>query len=58
MKNIDFVKKEECPPSNTDLNQLKYSVWANLESRAACSSSHKNLESLRTTLMAEWNKIP
>ena len=57
MKNIDFIKKDEWPPSSPDLNPLDYSVWENLESRA-CSSSHKNVESLKTTLMAEWNKVP
>ena len=43
-QNIDFISKDEWPPSSPDLNPLDYSVWANLESRA-CAKSHKSLES-------------
>ncbi|KAI6654040.1 hypothetical protein LOD99_2887 [Oopsacas minuta] len=56
-QNIDFISKDEWPPSSLDLNPLDYSVWANLESRA-CAKSHKSLESLKVSLLSEWQKIP
>ncbi|KAI6660229.1 hypothetical protein LOD99_10465 [Oopsacas minuta] len=56
-QNIDFISKDEWPPSSPDLNPLDYSVWANLESRA-CAKSHKSLESLKVSLLSEWQKIP
>ncbi|KAI6648985.1 Transposase [Oopsacas minuta] len=56
-ENIDFISKDEWPPSSPDLNPLDYSVWANLESRA-CAKSHNSLESLKVSLLSEWQKIP
>ena len=56
-KNINFISKNEWPPSSPDLNPLDYSVWANLETRA-CAKPHKNVESLKNSLLHEWQKIP
>ncbi|KAI6651101.1 Transposase [Oopsacas minuta] len=53
----DRFHKDEWPPSSPDLNPLDYSVWANLESKA-CEKSHKSLESLKVSLLSEWQKIP
>ena len=32
-RNIDFISKNELPPSSPDLNPMDYSVWYNLEAR-------------------------
>ena len=56
-KNINFISKNECPPSRPDLNPLDYSVWANLETMA-CAKPHKNVDSLKNSLLHEWQKIP
>ncbi|KAI6656228.1 hypothetical protein LOD99_1561 [Oopsacas minuta] len=56
-QNIDLISKDEWPPSSPDLNPLDYSVRANLESRA-CAKSQKSLESLKVSLLSEWQKIP
>lgn len=52
-----FISAQEWPPYSPDLNPMDYSVWAILEARA-CAKSHKNLESLRQSLLREWAKIP
>ena len=54
MKNIDFIQKDEWPPSSPDFEIASRQIC---KSRA-CSSSHKSVESLKNTLMAEWNRIP
>ncbi|KAI6657148.1 Transposase [Oopsacas minuta] len=56
-ENIDFLSKEEWPPSSPDLNPLDYSVWGTLQSRA-CATPHRNLGSLGKALITEWEKIP
>ena len=53
----DFISKEEWPPSSPDLNPMDYSLWSILEANA-CSTSHKSIESLKTSLSREWAKIP
>ena len=57
VRNIEFISKDEWPPSSPDLNPLDYSVWANLEARA-CAKPHKNVELLKASLIREWQKIP
>ena len=56
-KKIEFISKDEWPPSSPDLNPLDYRVWANLEARA-CAKPHKSLDSLKLSLQREWQKIP
>ena len=51
----DFVTKEEWPPYS--LNPMDYSIWSILESKA-CAKSHTSIQSLKTTLIEEWAKIP
>ncbi|KAI6656037.1 hypothetical protein LOD99_1771 [Oopsacas minuta] len=52
-----FITKVEWLPSSPDLNPLDFSLWSTLESRA-CSKSHTNIESLKTSLRREWENIP
>lgn len=52
-----FLSKEEWPPSSPDLNPMDFSVWSILE-KNACSKPHRNLESLKRSLIYEWDKIP
>ncbi len=54
---IDFIPKEEWPPSSPDLNPMDYAVWSILE-RNACAKSHNSLEDLRVSLQREWKRIP
>ncbi|KAI6648741.1 hypothetical protein LOD99_7128 [Oopsacas minuta] len=54
-KKIEFISKDEWPPSCPDLNPLDYSGWANLEARA-CAKPHKSLDSLKLFLQREWRK--
>ncbi|KAI6658909.1 Transposase [Oopsacas minuta] len=51
-----IITKVEWPPSSPDLNPLDFSLWPTLESRA-CSKSHTNIESLKTSLGREWENI-
>ena len=53
----DFISKEEWPPSSSDLNPLDFSIWSILETNA-CSTSHKSIESLKSSLCREWARIP
>ncbi|KAI6647895.1 hypothetical protein LOD99_8356 [Oopsacas minuta] len=52
-----FITKVEWLPSSPDLNPLDFSLWSILESRA-CSKSHTNIKSLKTSLRREWENIP
>lgn len=52
----DFITSQEWPPYSPDLNPLDYSIWSILEART-CAKRHKSLESLKQSLLAEWNKI-
>ena len=56
-KKIEFISKEEWPPSSPDLNPMDYSVWSILEEKA-CAKSHLNIDSLKASLQREWLKIP
>ena len=40
-----------------DVNPLDFCVWSILETKA-CSKSHKSIESLKVSLVKEWNNIP
>jgi len=51
-----FISAQEWPPYSPDINPMDYSVWSILESRA-CSTPHKNLDSLRRALIEEWDKM-
>jgi inhibitor of nuclear factor kappa-B kinase subunit alpha len=52
----DFVSAGEWPPYSPDLNPMDYSIWSILESRA-CAKPQNSLESLKRSLLAEWEKI-
>jgi inhibitor of nuclear factor kappa-B kinase subunit alpha len=52
----DFITSEQWPPYSPDLNPLDYAIWSILEARA-CAKPHKSLESLKQSLLAEWDKI-
>lgn len=52
----NFITAEEWPPYSPDLNPMDYAIWSILETRA-CSKPHRNLESLKRSLLAEWAKI-
>ena len=51
-----FISSQEWPPYSPGLNPMDYSVWSILETRA-CAKPHKSLESLRQSLLQEWEKI-
>ena len=53
----DFISKEEWPPSSPDLNPLDFCVWSILEAKA-CSKPHRNIESLKASVVKEWANIP
>jgi hypothetical protein len=52
----NFITSAQWPPYSPDLNPLDFSLWSILESKV-CSSSHKNVESLKRDLVAAWNDI-
>ena len=56
-ENIEFISKEEWPPSSPDLNPLDYSIWGILQTRA-CTKPHKSLKSLQSALVREWQRMP
>lgn len=47
---IDFIRHEDWPSSSPDLNPLDYKIWQYLEEKV-CSKSHRNLESLKSSLV-------
>ncbi|KAI6661425.1 hypothetical protein LOD99_13297 [Oopsacas minuta] len=54
---LDFISKEEWPPSSPGLNPMDFSLWSILETNT-CTTSHKSIKSLKTSLSREWVKIP
>ena len=52
----DFITSSCWPPSSPDLNQLDYSIWGILESRVN-TKRHTSIESLKVTLLREWDKL-
>ena len=55
-ENIEFISKEEWPPSSPDLNPLDYSIRVILQTRA-CAKPHKSLKSLQSALVREWQRM-
>ncbi|KAI6648130.1 hypothetical protein LOD99_11945 [Oopsacas minuta] len=53
----NFIRKEEWPPYSPDFNPMDYSIWLILETNT-CSKSHTNVESLKTAVCREWDRIP
>ena len=45
------------PPSSPDLNPMDFSVWFILETET-CSSSHDNVDALKSSLVKAWAKMP
>lgn len=54
---LDFITKEDWPPSSPDLNPLDYSIWGTLEARVN-AKFHRSLDSLKRALIREWKKLP
>lgn len=52
----DFITTAEWPPYSPDLNPMDFSVWSVLEAKA-CSTPHKNLESLKRALLKAWDEL-
>jgi len=52
----DFISSAQWPPYSPDLNPMDYSVWSILQTRA-CSKPHKSLETLKQSLLREWDRI-
>ena len=44
------------PPSSPDCSPLDYGIWGNVESKA-CSSPHKNVDSLKASVEKEWAEM-
>ena len=53
----NFRPKNIWPSSSPDLNPMDFSIWSILE-KNSCAMPHSTLESLKKTLVREWEKIP
>jgi inhibitor of nuclear factor kappa-B kinase subunit alpha len=53
----DFIPESLWPPSSPDLNPLDYSIWGILEARVN-AKQHTSIESLKRTLIREWDRLP
>lgn len=53
----DFIPASLWPPSSPDLNPLDYSIWGILEARVN-AKRHCSVESLKRTLLREWDRLP
>ena len=51
-----FWPKHFWPPSSPDLNVMDFAIWGIL-ARKACERPHKNLDSLKRSLIKAWNDI-
>lgn len=52
-----FIAAEDWPSGSPDLNPLDYRLWSILEQKA-CSKPHKNIESLKSSLVKAAASIP
>ncbi len=52
-----FLTKEEWPPSSPDLNPMDFSVWNYLQTKVG-QAQHRNIESLKSSLIKEWDEMP
>lgn len=53
----EFIEASDWPSGSPDLNPLDYRLWAELE-RIACRKPHRNLESLKRSLVKAANAFP
>ena len=53
----DFIPWTLWPPSSPDLNPLDYSIWGILEAKVN-AKRHTSIESLKATLLREWDQLP
>ena len=44
------------PPSSPDLNDINFAIWEIL-ARKVCQKPHKNLDSLKCSLVTAWDDI-
>lgn len=52
----DFISADEWPASSPDLNPLDYSIWGVMEAKVN-AKVHRSLDSLKRTLIKEWEKL-
>ena len=52
-----FIDASEWPPSSPDLNPLDFCIWGYLESKVN-EKRHPTLDSLRASVMKEWDDLP
>ena len=53
----EFIKVSDWPSGSPDLNPLDYKLWAELE-HMACSRQHRNIDSLKRSLVQAAAKFP
>ena len=53
----DFIRASDWPSGSPDLNALDYELWNTLE-EIACQKPHRNLESLKRSIVEAASKIP
>ena len=51
-----FWPKDMWPPQSPDLNPLDYGIWGIMDKNAR-ATPHPNLESLKTSIIREWNNL-
>lgn len=52
----EFISATQWPAASPDLNPLDYDIWSRLELKV-CSKRHKSLDSLKRSLIHEWNNL-
>ena len=52
-----FIPWTLWPPSSPDLNPLDYCIWGILEAKVN-AKRHTSIESLKATLLREWDRLP
>lgn len=54
---IDFIPKEEWPPSSPDLNPLDFSIWGYMLQKLK-NYRYGNLDEFKTIITKVWDEIP
>ena len=52
-----LITQEDWPPSSPDLNPLDYCIWGILKAKVN-ANQHKNLDSLKASILLEWDNLP
>jgi hypothetical protein len=57
-ENLEFIKKDECPPQSPDLNPMDYTIWDSLSEKVYAGRTEKFTEQEhKDKIQEKWAEI-